>query len=289
MTQPDLLSLADLEAAFIERLAERACNLSRHWRERTMPRSLCNAGVGSIAELPGWRNPTALALGVEAMGGSCVTVTAKLEGAETVEDLAGYLDNWFDLLAVRTPSLSRLRAFAQALDAPTVNLRTNDNHPCEVLGDLAFVLERRCSWESLRVAMVGPAANIARSWAEAAVVLPIEVTHVRPGSIGFVSSDVGVALAATDDPNAITDADLIVTDCWPNDPTEVERQHLAELRIDAAPLDRCRPDVLFVPCPPVTRGQEATDEAMRHPQCVARPAKAFLEHVQNAFIEHVLT
>ena len=289
MTRLDLLSLAELEAALIERLAERACKLSRHWRERAMPQSLCDARIGLIAELPGWRNPTALALGVETMGGSCVTVTAKLEGAETVEDLAGYLDNWFDLLAVRTPSLSRLRAFAQALDAPTMNLRTNNNHPCEVLGDLAFVLERRGSWENLRVAMVGPAANIARSWAEAAVVLPIKVMHVRPESMAFASGDVGAALASTDDPNAITAADLIVTDCWPNDPTEVERQDLAELRIDAALLDRCRPDVLFVPCPPVTRGQEVTDEAMRHPRCVARPAKAFLMHVQNAFIEHVLT
>ena len=46
------------------------------------------------------------------MGAIAVRVTAKLEGAETVEDLAGYMDNWFDLLAVRAPKLSRLNAFA---------------------------------------------------------------------------------------------------------------------------------------------------------------------------------
>ena len=46
------------------------------------------------------------------MGAIAVRVTAKLESAETVEDLAGYMDNWFDLLAVRTPKLSRLNAFA---------------------------------------------------------------------------------------------------------------------------------------------------------------------------------
>ena len=284
----DLAALTDLDAPIIEALAERAIALEAAWRARDVPQTLVGARIGSIAELPGWRNPTALALGMAAMGGACVTVTARLEGAESVEDLAGYMDNWFDLLAVRTPDLARLRRFADALRAPVMNLRTNANHPCEVLGDLAFALRERGSWDGLRVAMVGPAGNIARSWAEAASVLPIEVVHVRPPTHAFGPDDPGGAIEGTDDIGAIESANLIVTDCWPPGASATDAPAFARHRITADRLARCRPDVLFVPCPPVTRGEEVSDDAIEHPRCLATPAKAFLMHAQNAFVERAL-
>ncbi|WIY27187.1 hypothetical protein [Parasedimentitalea psychrophila] len=288
MKQIDLLSLSDLDQPIVEQLAVRAIELGACWISRNMPQTLSGARVGSIAELPGWRNPTALALGVAAMGGINVNVTAKLEGAETIEDLAGYMDNWFDLMAIRTPSLPRLRAFADALDAPVMNLRTNDNHPCEVLGDLAFVLSQRGSWDGLRVAVVGPAGNIARSWFEAAETLSIEVVQVAPPSLLFSAADCGARRRTADDPRVIEDADLIVTDCWPSAPSREERDALPSFRITAVLLDRCRPDVFFIPCPPVTRGEEVAADAMRHQRCLATSAKAFLMHAQNAFVESVL-
>ncbi len=253
-----------------------------------MPQSLSGRRVGSIAELPGWRNPTALALGVAAMGGNCVNVTAKLEGSEPLEDLAGYLNNWFDLMAIRTPSLSRLRTFADSFDAPVMNLRTNDNHPCEILGDLSFVLAERGSWHDLRVAMVGPTGNIAKSWFEAADVLPIDVVQVAPPDLLFSAELCGARQSVTSDLRAIEDADLIITDCWPSEPSRGLKDLLASYRIDTALLERCRPDVLFIPCPPVTRGEEVTADAMRHPLCRATSAKAYLLHAQNAFVEHVI-
>ena len=222
------------------------------------------------------------------MGGINVKVTAKLEGAETVEDLAGYMDNWFDLLAVRTPNLTRLRQFADALDAPVLNLRTNDNHPCEILGDLAFVLSKRGSWDGLQVGVVGPAGNIARSWFEAAENLPIDVVQVAPKHVQFSASELGARRSVTDNPVAIKDADIIITDCWLSKPSDQEKTALSAFRIAADLLDRCKPGLFFVPCPPVTRGAEVSSDAMSHPKYVAKPAKAFLMHVQNAFVEGAL-
>lgn len=284
MKKPDLLSLADIDAQLFEELATRACQLQAHWEVRTMPQALLGRRVGMIEELPGWRNPTALAIGVAAMGGTCVSVSARLEGAEAVEDIAGYMDNWFDLMAVRTPRLSKLKSFADALKAPAMNLRTNDNHPCEVLGDLSYVLSVRGSWKGLRVAMVGPAGNIASSWFEAAHVLGIEVLQITPEGFEATEQARG-SCGTTDDIRAIEDADLIITDCWPSDLDTAGVDAFRKCRIEAASLNRCREDVLFVPCPPVTRGQELSDDAMQHPACVATPAKAFLLHAQNAYIE----
>lgn len=67
---------------------------------------------------------------------------------------------------------------------------------------------------------------------------------------------------------ATKNAELIVTDCWPADLGEADRERFAAFCIDDALLDECAPEAFFVPCPPVTRGQEVTDGAMRHPRCL---------------------
>ena len=249
-----------------------------------MPQAIAGKRVGLVADLPGWRNPGALALGVAEMGGTCVTLAASLQGTETPEDLGGYMANWVDALAVRTPSLARLRRLGAAFGGPVVNLRTDDNHPCEVLGDLSFVRARRGGWEGLRVAVVGPAGNIAASWAEAAGVLPITVTQVTPR--GFALDDPRVAVAH--DLGALEGAEVIVTDCWPKALEAEGRAAFGALQVTEAALARAGRDVLFIPCPPVTRGEEVSAGAMAHPACVAVAAKAWLMHAQNAWLEAAL-
>ena len=62
------------------------------------------------------------------------------------------------------------------------------------------------------------------------------------------------------------------------------RAAFADLRVTADVLDRCRPDALFLPCPPVTRGEEVSADAMEHPTCRVVEAKAWLLHAQNALL-----
>ncbi len=283
MAMKGFLALGDFRAQVLEALAWRAIALSEMWAARAMPRCLEGRRIGVISELPGWRNPAALALGAAEMGASCVPVAVSLEGGEAVEDLAGYLDNWFDCLAVRTPSLEKLSALAGGMQAAVLNLRTNDNHPVEVLADLTFVLAQRGSWEGLKVAVVAPKGNILQSWIEAAAVLPINVVQVSPPSYFAEGHSKGVS--QSEDMGVLTEADLIVTDCWPKG---AERAAFAKLRVTADVLDACQIDAVFIPCPPVTRGQEVSAEAMGHPKCAARAAKDYLLHVQNAVLEDLL-
>ena len=52
-------------------------------------------------------------------------------------------------------------------------------------------------------------------------------------------------------------------------------------------LDRLGARGVFLPCPPVTRGEEVSAEAMRSPRCENHAAKDNLLHVQNAIMEAV--
>ncbi len=283
MGAKDFLALDDFGAAELEALARRAIGLAADWSARTMPQSLKGRRIGVISALPGWRNPTALALGAVEMGATCVNVPVLLEGGEALEDLAGYLDNWFDCVAVRTPSLETLRAISGGMQASVINLRTHANHPIEVLADLAYVLAQRGSWAGLTVAVVAPRGNILQSWIEAAAVLPISVVQISHPS--YFADGPCEGFLRSEDMGALNEADLIVTDCWPKGADVAE---FAKLRVTADVLDACKKDAIFIPCPPVTRGQEVSAEAMAHPKCAARAAKNYLLHAQNAVLEDLL-
>ncbi|MBB3353488.1 ornithine carbamoyltransferase [Rhizobium sp. BK049] len=248
-----------------------------------MPQSLLGKRVGVIADDTGWRNTAAFDLGVKAMGGVCVQPPISFNTREATADLAGYLDNWFDLLVVRTKELATLQELAAVMDAPVINARTRLNHPCETLGDLAYIKSVRGSLEGLKVAGIAPDANILRSWVEASKSMPIRVVQVYPER--WQVTDPNLLNQNFETSRDIRDApaaDVIITDSWPKDARENE---LIEYQVTATLLDKGQRDMIFLPCPPVARGQEVTVDAMLHPACQSRPAKAFLLHAQNALME----
>lgn len=280
---PDFVQLHDFSADAILSIIDRALILEAAWHDRAMPQNLAGKRVALIVDDGGWRNTTAFDLGIQAMGGICVHAPVRLNAAETTADLAQYLDNWFDILVVRTRELSALQELAARANAPVVNARTRSNHPCETLGDLAYVRSRRATLDGLKVVGVAPDANILRSWVEASIALPITVTQVYPAD-WHVRDIASPRFEARTDLDALYDADVIITDCWPGG---AHHDQLARYRVSAALLDRCRPDAIFLPCPPVTRGQEVTDDAMSHANCQSTVAKAYLLHAQNALLEWI--
>lgn len=281
----DFLEFHSLPADTIIKLIDRSHQLAKHWHSRTMPQSLSGKRIGIIVDDTGWRNTTAFELGVKAMGGISVEPPISFNIRESTSDLAGYLDNWFDLLIVRTKELATLRELASVADAPIINARTKSNHPCETLGDLAYINSARGTLDGLKVVGIAPGANIFRSWVEASKSMPIRVVQVYPErwhvtDPHLLSPNFKTSLDIRD----VFDADVIVTDSWPSDAEEGE---LAAYQVSASLLDQGRQDMIFLPCPPVARGQEVTADAMSHPSCRSREAKAFLLHAQNALMEWV--
>ena len=279
----NFIEFQDLSADTIASILVRAGELECLWGERRMPQALVGRAAALIVDDGGWRNTTAFDLGIQTMGGICVHVPVALGGREATADLAGYLDNWFDLIIMRTRELAALRDLAKATDAPVINARTRTNHPCETLGDLAYVTKKRGRFERLTVAGVAPDANILRSWIEASLSLPINVIQINPAAWQVKDPTLlNPRFRATQVMRALEAADVIFTDSWPGDAAD---EDLAPYQVSVEVLERCKPDVIFLPCPPVTRGQEVVADAMVHPACQSRQAKAFLLHAQNALME----
>ncbi|MEH2508525.1 ornithine carbamoyltransferase [Bradyrhizobium sp. AZCC 1578] len=268
-------------------LIDRAQSLATAWNDRTMPQSLSGKRVALIADDSGWRNTTAFDLGIQAMGGICVQSQIRFNVREATADLARYLDNWFDILVIRTKELSALKELASIAKAAVVNARTRSNHPCETLGDLAYIYSKRGTLEGMKVVGVAPDANVFRSWVEASISMTIQVRQVYPENWHVKDvSLLGPNLAASTDLAELLNADVIVTDSWPS---EAHEEQMREYRISASVLAKCRPDVIFLPCPPVSREKEVTADAMHHPACQSAAAKAYLLHAQNALLEWIVT
>jgi ornithine carbamoyltransferase len=285
--QKNFLEFHRLPCAVAIDLIERAGVLANAWAERRMPQALAGKHVALIADDSGWRNTTAFDLGIQVMGGISVHAPISFNVREETSDLAGYLDNWFDVLVVRTKELGSLKVLSAATDAAVINARTQSNHPCETLGDLSYIKRKRGRIDGLKVVGVAPDANILRSWVEASISLPFDVVQVYPEAWHVRDTALlNANFRVSADMAELSDADVIITDSWP---AGASAEALCSYQVSASVLSHCRSDVIFLPCPPVARGQEVTADAMDHAACQSREAKAFLLHAQNALLEWVVS
>lgn len=164
-------------------------------------------------------------------------------------------------------------------------------------GDLLYLRQQRGALEGAKVVFVGEPSNLGRSWLEAAAVLPLRVVQVCPAGYEvegehLASLRAGAAgqLEVTQDlDSALAGVDLLYTDCWPSGSSAEQEARIREAflpyQIQMHHLERLTPRGMFLPCPPVTRGEEVSSEAMQSPRCQNHAAKDNLLHVQNAILE----
>ena len=278
-----LLSLNELGQNDVQHLLERAQCFRKSWLENKTPRILDNKNIALIVSDGGWRNTAAFDLGIQSMGGRCVQVPIELGQREDIHDLSAYLCNWFHAIVVRAPSLSDVVTLSDHSRIPVINARTRSNHPCETLGDLAFYYGQHGSISGITVAVVSPDANILASWIEIAQVFPLQVIQVYPER-WHVKTGQSERFIATEDISALYGADILVTDCWPDNGTSDE---LLPFQITSSILDQLSSKAEFIPCPPVHRDKEVASNALEHRKCRVIAAKDFLLHAQNAVLEWV--
>jgi ornithine carbamoyltransferase len=287
------LDYTELEITSLLNLAE---DLRNAWRNGPLPQHLKGKSIALIWDAEGFRNRVSFELGITAMGGNAIQFPGALDVRESIEDVVAYLDNWFVGIVARTQTHNHMLRLAKASHFPVVNARTDFSHPCEILGDLAYVRAKRGSLDGLKVAFVGEATNLCHPWFEAAARLPIQVVQICPEGYSvspqFLSrvkqQAVGSMEVIGDLDEGLHNADVVYTDCWPgrSSPEEHEciAQHFLPYQITAEKLKKAAPGVLFLPCPPVTRGEEVSEDAMAYLGHQVYEAKEYLLHAQNALL-----
>jgi ornithine carbamoyltransferase len=296
----DFLSLADFETSDLVALMDLADALRSAWNANHMPQNLQNKSIAFIWDAEGFRNRAAFELGIAAMGGRSVQIPGRLDVRESIEDIVRYIQNWFHCIVARTQSHDHMKRLAAAASIPVINTRTDFNHPCEVLGDLTFIRTLRPTLSNLKVVFVGEATNLCHPWFEAAARLPIRVTQVCPEGFQInnqylsklrMNAEGSMEVSHNLD-ECIRDADVVYTDCWPKRSTPEEYERIRKLfepyQITKDILGLAKSDCIFLPCPPVTRGEEVSTDVMQLFGEQVYLAKEYLLHSQNAVLTTLL-
>ena len=296
----DLLSEYDLERADFEFIFEEAHRLKRLLREGKEHHLLKGKTLGMIFDKSSTRTRISFEVGMFQLGGVSLFLSnrdTQLGRGELIADSARIMSRYLNGIMIRTFSQESVEEFARHATIPVINGLTDLLHPCQMLSDLFTIIEKRGTYEGLKVAYVGDGNNMANSWINAAARLPFHLDLACPDGYdpdaailkrGIAEAPAGVVLHR-DPAEAVRDADVVYTDVWVSMGQEAERQEKMKrfqgYQVNQALIDRAKKDVLVMHCLPAHRGEEITAEVIDGPRSVIIDEAENRLHVQKAVME----
>ena len=263
--------------------------------------------VGIIFDKPTLRTQASFTAGVAELGGYPMLVDgslAQIGTRESIADTARVLGRMVSAVVWRTYGQERIEEMAAYAGVPVVNALTDQFHPCQLLADLQTIEEHKGTLAGLRVTFLGDAAsNMSHSFLLAGATAGM---HVRvSGPDGFtpdpvvlsraceIAGETGGAAAYLADPvEAVSAADVVVTDTWVSMGKEDEAQErmapFLPYAVDTALLSHAADDAIVMHCLPAYRGKEIAADVIDGPRSVVWDEAENRLHAQKALLAWLL-
>ena len=299
----DFLSCADFSAHEIYKVISDALILKQLSGTSKTPRILEGKHAALLFRKPSLRTRASFEVGIRQLGGQTLFFSEAEVGMgkrESVHDVAKVLSRFFDLIVIRTFSHEELVKFAGYATVPVINALTDLLHPCQIMGDVMTIHEKKGKIDEISIAFVGDGGNnIANSWVNIASRVPLDL---RIGTIPERTpneeileraKEAGISkITVTFDPvEAVNGVDVIYTDVWAS---MGEKEKIAEREAKLRPfqvnkklLSHAKDDVIVMHCLPAERGREITDEVMDGPHSVVFDQAENRLHIQKSIIIHL--
>ena len=259
--------------------------------------------VGIIFDKPTLRTQASFTAGVAELGGYPMLVDgtlAQIGKRESIADTARVLGRMVSAIVWRTFGQERIEEMAAYAGVPVVNALTDEFHPCQLLADLQTIEEHKGALAHLTVAFLGDAAsNMSHSFLLACATAGM---HVRvSGAEGFTPAPAVLAKAheiadltggsahyVHDPVEAVTGADVVVTDTWVSlgkeDEADERSKPFLPYAVDAELLGHAQPDAIVMHCLPAYRGKEIAADVIDGPQSVVWDEAENRLHAQKALL-----
>ncbi len=290
-----LLSIEQLTRKEIETILRRTAEFKTN-RGKISTRPLAGQTWALIFSKPSTRTRVSFEVGIRELGGESIYMNAadaQRGRGELIKDTARVLARMIHGAIIRTYAQRDIEEFAEFSGVPTVNALTDDEHPCQILGDIFTVMEKRGQIDNRIVTFVGDGiSNTARSWLFAAGKLDFELRIASPKRYQpkpkLLKRAGGRVVCTEDLQSAARDADVLYTDIWVSMGKEAEEaRREAELGpywINESVVKLAKPDALVMHCLPAHRGQEIDEKTFEaHAQSIFDQAENRL-HVQKAIL-----
>jgi ornithine carbamoyltransferase len=238
------------------------------------PRSLEGLGVALVFEKPSNRTRHSMEMAVVQMGGHPVYTRGEevgLDTRESVEDVTRILAGYHAVIAARVFSHATVKRMAACSSVPVVNMLSDRSHPLQALADMVTMRQHVGAPDELSVAWVGDYNNVARSLAEAVLMLGGAMSFGCPAGYAPAADEIdrlsalgGPVRSSADPVAAVAGANVVHTDTWVSMGQEAEsaerRKVFSGYIVDEKLMASAAPGARFMHCMPAHRGEEVSAE-----------------------------
>ncbi len=236
---------------------------------------LKNRSLAMIFELPSTRTRISFEVAMTDMGGHALYLNwndLQLGRGETIADTARVLSRYVHAVMMRVRNHETIVEFAENSGVPVINGLSNLEHPCQIIGDLLTILEKKGGF-NIKLAWVGDGNNVCNSLILASAILGFKMDVATPKGyepneeILKKAEEIGCSVEITRDPfEAVKDADVIYTDVWTSMGQESEREErlkaFRSYQVNGELVRAAKKDVIVMHCLPAHRGEEITDDVL---------------------------
>ncbi|MCL5962091.1 MAG: ornithine carbamoyltransferase [Chloroflexi bacterium] len=302
MESKDLVAISDLSADDVWEIIDTAVRLKREHADGNEAPLLKGKTLGMVFEKPSLRTRVSFEVAMLQLGGHALYLSPneiQLGSRESVPDVARVLSRYVDGIMIRTFAHSNVEELARHASVPVINGLSDLSHPCQALGDLLTIHEKKGRLKGTNLAYVGDGNNVAHSLLLAASKAGMNVAVATPK--GFEcnpevvrlaresASSSGSKITLTNSPQeAVRGAGIVYTDVWASMGQESEREQriavFTPYRIDSNLLARAASDALVMHCLPAHRGEEITDEVIDGPHSIVFDQAENRLHIQKAIL-----
>lgn len=274
----DILSLRNLSAKQILNILDLASNLKEQLLTYGANAKYLEGKIlGMVFQKPSTRTRISFETAMLQLGGNAINLSfndLQLSRGESIEDTARTLSLYLDILMARVYDHSDIEKLSENAKIPIINGLSDLFHPCQILADFLTIFEYKRKFKDLRLAFIGDGNNVCNDLLLGCPKMGMDIRVATP--IGFEPLDWVTEIARenailnntdlliTSDPvEAITDADVVVTDTYisigkENEHDRREKIFLPAYQVNSDLVQHAKKDFIFMHCLPAKREKEVS-------------------------------
>lgn len=296
----DLLTLYDFTKEELVEFLRAGEELKIRSRMGEKTHVLSGKKLGMIFEKPSTRTRVSFEVAMYELGGHAIYLSSselQLRRGETIADTARVLSRYVDGIMARVYSHKDLVELAKYATVPVINGLSDMFHPCQVLGDLLTIKEKKGRLEGLKLTYLGDGNNVCHSLMIGGVKMGLKVFVSTPKeyqpdkeviSMAKECEKDGGELHLVEDPiEGVKDTDIIYTDVWVSmgqEDSEIKKKKLLPYQVNKELVKHAKKDFIFMHCLPAHRGEEVLDEVIDSENSVVFDQAENRLHIQKGIL-----
>ncbi len=298
MAKRDFISLSDFSREELDQLILRAKTLKEKRAQDINYRPLTGKTGILMLQQNSTRTRLAFEAGMTQLGGHSIFLSdedSQASRGEPLEDFAKVASQMADVIMTRRPDHREIESLANYATIPVINGMSADLHPCQLLADMQTFDELKGPIKGRTVAFIGDGYNMCNSYIEASAIFGFNLNIATP--VGYEPKPEFIAMNQNivihDSPEeAVSEADLVVTDVWSSMGQEQEKSKRVEVfrpyQVNKELLDLAKKDVIFMHCLPAHRGEEVSPQILNDQRSAVWQEAGNRLHTQKALLEFLL-